>query len=100
MTILNKTPATLTETQEIVSKLEGKGELKNYLKKFTELKKDKALALKKDIENLNNHKIKEENIVKIVDFLPKDAEDVNKIFTDVSLNEEEINAITQIVKGY
>ena len=100
MTILNKTPITLAETKDIVDKLEGKEELKEYLKKFTPLKKDKALDLKKNISDLNNPKIKEENVVKIVDFLPKDAEDINKILIDVSLSEEEINAITEITKRY
>ncbi|MBS3099100.1 hypothetical protein J4462_02720 [Candidatus Pacearchaeota archaeon] len=100
MTILSKTPVILAEVKDIVDKIENKQELQDYLKKFTVLKKDKALALKKEISELNNPKIKEENIVKIVDFLPKDSEDVNKIFTEISLNEEEINAIVEIVRKY
>ena len=81
-------------------KLEEKQELQAYLKKFSKLKKDKALALKKDVSALDNPKIKEENIIKVVDFLPKDAEDVNKIFTEVSLNEEEINELLNITEKY
>jgi DNA-directed RNA polymerase subunit F len=39
-------------------------------------------------------------MIKIVDFLPENAEEVNKIFNEVSLNEEEINKILEIVKKY
>jgi DNA-directed RNA polymerase subunit F len=38
--------------------------------------------------------------VKIADFVPKTAEELNKIFTDVSLDEEECNKILEIVKDY
>jgi len=62
------------------------------------LKEAKELYV--EIENLNNPKIKEEHIVKIVDFLPKDVEDVSKIFNDISLNEEETNVILALVKKY
>jgi DNA-directed RNA polymerase subunit F len=98
--ILSKTPVTLGKVQEIVKPLEEKQELKDYLKKFVKLKKDKAEALVKEITGLNNLKIKEEHIVKIADFVPKSAEELNKIFTDVSLTEEETNAILEITEKY
>jgi len=64
------------------------------------LKIEKAESLKKEILALNNPKINEFHAVKTVDFLPRETRDVNKIFNDVSLNEEEINAILEIVKKY
>ena len=100
MTILEKTPMTLAEVKEIVKDLEEKQPLKDYLKKFAKLSKEKATKLKEELVKLNNIKIKEENIVKIVDFLPKDAEDLNKIFTEVTLSEAEINEILEVVKKY
>ena len=45
-------------------------------------------------------KLKEEHIVKIIDFLPETSEDLNKIFSDVSLDEKEINEILEIVRRY
>ena len=45
--------------------------------------------MKKELEGLNNHKIKNEHIVKIIDMLPKDASDIHKIFIDISLDENE-----------
>jgi DNA-directed RNA polymerase subunit F len=100
MTIQSKQPLTLIEVKSIVDKLDEKDELQKYLKKFTKIKKDKAADLKKDLEGLNNLKIKEENIIKLIDHMPKDAEDVNKVFTEVSLSEEETNAILDIVRKY
>ncbi len=100
MIIKNRTPQTLAEVQSHVKDLDEKKDLKDYLKKFTELTKEKAEKLKEEVRALNNLKLKEENIVKIVDFLPKDSEDLNKIFTEVSLSEEESNAILEVVKKY
>ena len=100
MTILNKTPVTLAEVQEIVKPLEERQEVKDYLKKFTKLSKDKADKLKQELIGLNSAKLREDGITKIVDFLPEDAEDVGKILNDVSLNEEEANAILSIVQKY
>jgi len=98
--ILEKQPLTLAEVKEIVGKAEEKQELKAYLKKFTKLKVDKAIELKKEIEGLGNIKIKDESVVKIVDFLPADKEEIAKIFNDVGLDEAEANAILEIVKKY
>lgn len=100
MVILNKTPLTLAEVQEHVKKLEEKKALEGYLKKFIKLKKDKADALIEELRGLNNLKMKESHMAKVADFLPQDTEDINKIFNDVSLSEEESNAILEIVKKY
>ncbi|MCA9485495.1 MAG: hypothetical protein KC506_01475 [Nanoarchaeota archaeon] len=98
--IHNKTPVTLAEAKEIVDKLEEKQEVKDYLKKFTKLKPDKAKALKEELIALDNIKIREEHLVKLVDFVPKDADDLHKVLPDASLTEEEINAILEITKKY
>jgi DNA-directed RNA polymerase subunit F len=95
--ILERQPVSMAEAKVIVDKLEEKKELKDYFKKFTQLKADKAKKLAEDLRGLKNVKIKEENIVKVVDLGPIDAEDLNKIFTEVSLSEEETNAILEIV---
>lgn len=100
MTIQNKTPVTLAEVRDIVDKMEEAHDAKDYLKKFTKLSKDKSDKLKQELKNLNSLKLNEDNIVKIVDFLPRDAEDTNKIISETSLTEEEINAILEITKKY
>jgi len=68
--------------------------------KLRNLKKDKAENLAEDLRGLNNPKIKEDDIVKVIDFLPTQSEEVNKIFTDVSLSEDESNKIIEIVGKY
>ncbi len=98
--ILEKIPVTMAEVKEVVVKLEERQALKDYMKKFTKLSKDKAEKLIEEVKALKNLKIKEENLVKLADFLPRDAEDLNKVFTEVNLNEEEINAILEITKKY
>ena len=44
-------------------------------------------------------KIKKDHVVKIIDLLPADASDLNKIFIDVNVNEDEINKILEIIKN-
>jgi len=98
--ILERTPITMAEVKDLVKDLEEKKELKDYLKKFTPLSKEKSLELVKQLRELNNVKLNDENIVKIADFLPKTQEELNKILTEVSLSEEETNAILQITGKY
>jgi DNA-directed RNA polymerase subunit F len=98
--ILNKKPLMLAEVKEYVADLEENKVMNDYLKSYTKLSKDKAITLAEEIKGLNNPKIKEEHIVKIVDLLPQDSEDLNKIFVEAVLTEEESNAILTIVKKY
>ena len=100
MKIINKRPVTMTEVALNLKNVDENKPIHNYIKKFKSLDKQKSEKLVESVRALNNPKIKEEDIVKVADFLPRDSEDVNKIFTEVSLNEEEINSILQIVKEY
>ena len=98
--ILNKKSLALAEIKHYIKDLEDKKATQDYLKTFVKVSKVDAEKMAKELKELNNPKIKDEHIVKVVDFLPKDSEDVNKIFIDVSLSEEEANAISEIVKKY
>jgi DNA-directed RNA polymerase subunit F len=100
MIIKERKPVALAEVKGYVKDLDEKKELKDYLKKYSKLKKEKSKAIAEEIRALDNPKIKEEDIVKISDFLPQDTEDLNKIFTEVSLNDEEAKAILDIVKKH
>ena len=100
MTILDRTPVTIAEVKERVKDMEEKQILKDYLKKFTKLSKSKTDELMKEIRALNNIRLREENIVKMADFLPKTSEELNKILTEVSLSEEETNAILAVTGKY
>lgn len=100
--ILERTPINMNEVEEIVKELpddEKKQEIELFLKKFLKTKINQAKKIKKELENLDLMKIKRDHIVKIIDMLPEDASDLNKIFIDISLNEHEINKILEIVKN-
>ena len=98
--ILNSRPLSLSEVAELVKKHEGfENKLTaSYLKAFSKVKFQEAKEIEKKIKALDNVKIKESHIVKVLDMMPQDSEDVNKIFLDSSLSEEEIQAILKIVK--
>src|SRR3989338_6116630 len=61
--------------------------------KILKIKIEKANKLKEELKNLELLKLKEEDIVKIIDLMPEDVLDLNKIFVDVALNEDETNKI-------
>ena len=73
--------------------------MKQFLKKFLKTKPEQAKKLKEGLEKLDLLKMKREHLVKIIDLLPTDATDLNKIFVDVSLTEDEINKILEVVKN-
>ena len=98
--ILERTPVTLAEVKSYIKESEEKKPIHDYIKAFSKLSLADAKKLRSEIQSLNNHKIKEETIVKIADMLPQDSEDLAKIFNDISLTEEESQAIISITKNY
>ena len=100
--ILDRTPLNMNEVELAIKDIadsEKKQEIELFLKKFLKTKAGSAKKIKEALEKLDSIKIKREHIVKIVDLLPNDSSDLNKIFTDVSLNEDENNKILEIVKN-
>ena len=109
--INEKKPLTLAEVQEIVNERFKKvkeendenhrlGSVHDLLKKVVKLKPEQAKKLKEELLSLGIVKLKEKDIVKIVDFLPEDAEDIRKLFfgQGINLDENEINSILEKVK--
>jgi len=100
--ILDRQPLNLNEVQEILKDIpenEKKEQMEIYLKKFLKTKPAQAKKIKQDLASLDLLKLKNEHIVKIIDLLPNDASDLNKIFTDVSLSEDETNKILEVIKN-
>ncbi len=93
-------PLSLAEVNELIGDIDERKDLKDYIKRFGNLSKEDSVKLSEEVRGLDNMKVKEEHVVKIADFVPKTAEELNKIFTDVSLDEEECNKILEIVKDY
>ncbi len=112
--IINNKPLSLAETKNFVAEYEKK--LKNvdeekddrlesvtaYLKKFSKLSNEKSDKIKKELQSLDLMQLKEKHIIKIIDLLPADAEDLHKILVGepVSLDKNEIDKILDIVKKY
>jgi DNA-directed RNA polymerase subunit F len=101
--IKNITPLDMEEVKTLLGSLEDsekKKQIEAFIKKFSKIASGKAEQLRKELNDLGLAKLKREDIAKIVDLLPKDSQDLNKIFVDVSLDEDETNKILEIVKPY
>ena len=99
---------TLAEVKEELSKRKSEDENERiestltYAKKFSKIKPEKVKDIKKELQGLDLMKLKERFIIKIIDILPEDSEDLKKIFVgeDVSLDQNEIDKILGIIKKY
>ncbi len=94
-------PLSMTESLEYLGEeKESETELKKFIKKFVKIKSEKAKEMQKKLEEINLLKMKPEHMVKIIDVMPEDAESLNKIFNDVSLDEDETKKILEAVNEY
>ena len=59
----------------------------------------KAKKLKEALEGLNLIKLRNSDIIKIIDVVPENATELNKIFTETSLDADETNKILETVKN-
>lgn len=96
--IKEMTPINIAEAKEYLKK-DGE-EVKGFINKFSKTKAKDARELSEKLEKFDLLKIKPEHIIKIVDLMPEDEEDLNKIFTNVSLDEDETKKILDTVKEY
>jgi len=94
--IEHKEALSMIETSEFLKNKDAKSFIKNFIK----IKEEKAKELKQKIENLNLIKLNSRGVYKIIDFLPEDKEDLNKILADVSLDENETNKLLQTIKEF
>ena len=92
-------PLTMAEVAELVDKTEKAEKAKVFIKKFAKLNLEESKKMKKDLQELGT-KLNEEGMVKIVDFMPEDAEGIIKITPDTSLDQDEINKILEVIKKY
>lgn len=89
----------MPETVEYLSK-EKNGETLSFIKKFTNLKLEKAKELRKKLESLDLIKLNREHISKLIEVLPEDREGLNKVVSDVNLDENETNNVLQTIKEF
>ena len=98
--MIERQPLSMAEAQEFIKGNENAAELGKFIKKFTKLDHKKAKELRKKIEELDLLKVKPEGISKIIDLLPETSDDLNKIFIDVGVDENEAQKILDTVKEY
>ncbi len=99
--IKNSNPLSMAEAVEYLDdKRDSEAEMKKFVKKFVKIKPDKDKELRKKVEELDMLKVKAEHISKIIDILPEDVEGLSKIFTDVSLDEDETKKILETIEEF
>lgn len=87
-------------TPYIKKDADSEADLIGFIKKFGKLNSKQSKELREKIEKLDFVKVNEMHIVKIIDLMPETAEELNKLFTDVSLNEDETNKILETTKEF
>jgi len=104
--IINETPLTLSEIKAKLEKTK-KDDLgfratkaMEYLKVFGKEKKEKVNELKKKIEDLNIQRLKDRQIIKLIDLKPKDEDSVKSILStdNITLKQEDIKRIVDTIK--
>lgn len=73
-----------------------------YLNDFALVSVDKAAQLKKKIQDLGVTRLKEEHFIKIIDMLPKTADDVKVVFqgSTVSISRKDMEQIAALVQEF
>ena len=100
MGIIEQDPLTMAEVSSLAGEDERGEAMKKFIKQFVKMDVKKAIEMKTELKGLDLIKLKDEHIVKIVDFMPNSAADLNKVMVDVSLDQEEVNKILDVVKKY
>lgn len=99
--ITSRESLSVAEAKQFLSKQnEKEAELNAFIEKFIKIKPEQTKDFREKLENLNLMKLKKDHISKIIDMLPEDSEDLNKIFTEVSLDENETKQILEVVKEF
>ena len=99
--IKHSEPLSMNEVVGYIKNVEdSETDIIGFTKKFIKLTQKETKELRKKLEGLELIKVKPEHIVKIIDLTPENTEELNKIFTDVSLDEDETKKILEKVKEF
>lgn len=100
--IKNRKPLTMHEALEVAENLKETDRTKQigeFIKKFSDVDPKKAKKVKEAIEALSLIKLRETDIIKIVDLMPETATELNKVFSETSLDAEETAKILDAIKN-
>jgi DNA-directed RNA polymerase subunit F len=98
--IKRSTPLTIAEVVNLAKESEKEIRLKAFSKQFIKISEKEAKEMKEELQNLDLIKLKEDNIVKVIDFMPRDVVDLTKILSGISLNQDEVDKILGVIKKY
>ncbi len=106
--LMSEAPLTMAELKEKLEEVKKRDEELNekaqkthdYLSKFVHIKSKEALKLKGSLTDLNIPRLKEKNIVKIIDIMPKDIESLKLIVSteNLTIKQEDLQKILETLK--
>ena len=82
------------------SKNESESKLKKFMGNFKKLDIKEAKNLREKIKGMELLKVRDSHISKIIDLVPENKEDLNKIFTEVGLDEDESKQILDAIEEF
>ncbi len=100
--IKERMPLTMNEAREVLEDLketDRNKDIKAFIKKFAKLDDKQAKKLKQELESLEIIKLRQADIIKIIDIVPENATELNKIFTETSLDTDETTKILDTIKN-
>ncbi|MBU3923761.1 MAG: hypothetical protein KJ592_02495 [Nanoarchaeota archaeon] len=100
MAVKEETPITMAEVVAMAGNSEKAETIKKFIKGFNKMDVKKAKEMKAELKALDLIRLKDEHIVKIVDFMPTDASELNKVVIEVSLDSDEVNKILEVTKKF
>ena len=95
--IINRQPISIQEAKQFMEK---DSEMLAFANQVSEIDFKDAEKMFQELKGLNLIKLREEQIVKVVEFLPENIEDLNRIFAEVTLEEDEAKKIIDVIKKY
>ena len=99
--IKNTIPVSMGEAIAYIDKkVEQGAKTLAFIRKFSEISAKDAQEMRKKLNELDFVKLNDHTVTKVIDLLPESVEEINKIFTDVGLDDNETNKIIDIVKQY
>jgi len=100
MAVKEERPITMAEVVSLAGDSEKAEEIKKFIKNFNKMDVKKAIEMKEELKALDLIKLKDTHIVKIVDFVPKNASELNKVIIEVSLDSDEVAKILDVTGKY
>ncbi|MBC8435089.1 hypothetical protein H8D91_01160 [archaeon] len=98
--ILDKKALTLAEVTNLIGDSEKASAMKDFIKKFSKMKLADAEKMKEEIIAIDLIQLKDEHIVSLVNFVPKDSVELNKVLSGVSLNQEDVDKLLNVTSKY